>query len=85
MTEDQRKQSLDILGDIFVTDSKYRLPACIDKRAQPYEKEGIFKIYHIALENDDYYMNYGIYANGLVVETASKRFIKEIANMKIIT
>ena len=78
LTEDERKQSLDILGDIFVTDSKYRLPACIDKRAQPYEKEGIFKIYHIALENDDYYMNYGIYANGLVVETASKRFIKEI-------
>ncbi len=85
LTEDERKQSLDILGDIFITDSKYRLPACIDKRARPYEKEGIFKIYHIALENDDYYMNYGIYANGLVVETASKRFIKEIANMKIIT
>ena len=82
ITEDERKQSLDILGDIFITDSKYRIPACIDKRAQPYEKEGVFRIYHIALENDDYYMNYGIYANGLLVETASKRFLKEIANMK---
>lgn len=82
LTEDEKTQSLNILGDIFVTDSKYRIPACIDKRAQPYEKEGVFKIFHIALENDDYYMNYGIYANGLLVETASKRFIKEIANMK---
>jgi hypothetical protein len=82
LTEYERAQSLNILGDIFVTDNKYRLPSCIDKKAYPYEKEGTFRIYHFALVNDDYYMNYGIYANGLLVETASRRFLKEIANMK---
>jgi hypothetical protein len=29
-------------------------------------------------------MNYGIYANGLLVETSSKRYLKEIANMIVI-
>jgi hypothetical protein len=41
-------------------------------------------IYHIALENDDYYMNYGVYANGLLVETCSKRYLKELSRMELI-
>jgi len=82
--EGEREKTKEILGDIFVTDSKYRLPTCVDKRASPYEKEGKFTIYHIALENDDYYMNYGIYANGLIVETCSKRFLKEYSGTILI-
>jgi hypothetical protein len=82
LSEEEREKTIDVLGQAYVTDNKYRLPACVDKRAQPYEKEGVFRIYHIALENDDYFMNYGIYANGLLVETASKRFLKEIATME---
>jgi len=38
----------------------------------------------VALENDDYYMNYGIYANGLLVESCSKRYLKEESNMELI-
>jgi hypothetical protein len=52
--------------------------------ASVYEKEGIFTIYHFALENDDTRMNYGIYANELLVETCSKRYLKEISNMELI-
>jgi len=81
--EGEREHTLQVLGDIYVTDDHYRLSACVDKRAIPYEKEGIFTIYHIALENDDYYMNYGIYANGLLVETCSKRYLKELSNMEL--
>jgi hypothetical protein len=75
---------LNILGDIFVTDKKYRLPACVDQRAKPYEKEEKTVIYHIALDNEDYLMNYGIYANGLLVETCSQRYLKELSNMTLI-
>ena len=82
--EGEREKTAEILGDIFVTDSKYRLPICVDPRASPYEKEGKFTIYHIALENEDYYMNYGIYANGLIVETCSKRFLKEYSGTILI-
>jgi hypothetical protein len=63
--------------DDFLTENKDRLPACVDKRTTIYEVAGKYTIYHFALENEDYYMNYGVYANGLLVETTSKRFIDE--------
>jgi hypothetical protein len=78
---EEREKTTEILGRIFVTDNKYRLPACVDERAMPYEKELKTNIYHIALDNDNYYGNYGIYANGLLVETCSKRYLKEYSNM----
>jgi hypothetical protein len=79
--EGEREKTEEILGNIYVTDDHYRLPACVDCRASVYEKEGTYMIYHLALENDDYYRNYGIYANGLLVETTSKRYLKELSNM----
>jgi len=82
--ENQRKETEEVLGNIYITDDKYRLPVCVDKRSEIYEESGCFTIYHIALENPDYYMNYGIYANGLLVETCSKRYLKEISQMNFI-
>lgn len=29
-------------------------------------------------------MNYGIYANGLLVESCSRRYLKEMSNMSLI-
>jgi hypothetical protein len=84
LTSKQREDVNEIMGGIYITDNKYRLMACADERAQPYEKEGLFDIYHIALDHDDSYMNYGIYANGLLVETCSKRYLKELSGMTLI-
>jgi hypothetical protein len=84
VNDDQRETTRSILGKIYVTDNKYRLPACADERASVYEKSGKYSIYHVALEHDDYYMNYGIYANGLLVESCSKRYLKELSNMELI-
>ena len=80
----EKEKTIEILGRIFITDGYYRLPACANKNAIQYEKEGIYKIYHIALENDNIYTNYGIYANGLLVESCSKRFLKEYSGMNLI-
>ena len=82
---DERENTRTVLKKIYITDDKYRLPACVDNNAEPYENQGIFTIYHIALDNPDYYMNYGVYANGLLVETCSRRYLTELANMQIIT
>jgi len=82
--EEQKEKTIEVNKIIYVTDRKYRLPACADHRASVYEHPGTHTIYHLALENDDYYMNYGIYANGLLVETCSKRYLKELANMTLI-
>jgi hypothetical protein len=84
MTDDQWENTKAVNGTIYVTDKHFRLIACADEKAEPYNKEGFMNIYHIALENTDYYMNYGIYANGLLVESCSKRYLTEISNMRIL-
>jgi hypothetical protein len=81
---EQKQKTKEIMGKIYVTDNKYRLPACVDSRASVYETSGTYTVYHLALENDDYYTNYGIYANGLLVETCSKRYLKELSKMTLI-
>lgn len=80
-SNEEREQSIEVNGALCVTDNKYRVPACVDKRTRVYETPGNYTIYHFALENNDYYANYGVYANGLLVETCSKRFIKEESDM----
>jgi hypothetical protein len=85
ISKEQKEKTMEInSGKIFITDKKYRLPAAADERSLVYEFPGYYTIYHLALENDDYYMNYGIYANGLLVESCSKRYLKELSNMDLI-
>jgi hypothetical protein len=83
-SDKERQRTIEVNGNTYVTDRHYRLPVCADERAKVYDVRGIHTIYHMSLENDDYYMNYGIYANGLLVETCSKRFLKELSNMEIL-
>jgi hypothetical protein len=81
---EQRAATKEVLGANYVTDRCYRLPACVDPRAEVYSEKGEFNVYHVALENKDYYMNYGIYANGLLVESTSKRYLLEVSKMKLL-
>ena len=82
ITEKQKEDTIKHLGKLFVTDKKYRLMACVDDRADPWNSEGIYTIWHFALENKDDKMNYGVYANGgLLVETCSINFLKNKSNM----
>jgi len=84
LTETQHQDTIDALNGIYVTEGKYRLMACLDDRAIPLTKPGNYNIWHLALENDDYYANYGIYANGLLVESTSKRYMIELSGMKLV-
>jgi len=84
LTEEQREKSIEYTGRIFVTENKYRLIACLDDRAEPYPEEGVHPIWHFSLEHYDQKMNYGVYANGLLVETTSKRMMKELSGLKLI-
>jgi hypothetical protein len=83
-SKEQKEKVLEILGNIYGTDDKLRLPVCVDKRALVYETPGKYTIYHLALENKDINKNYGIYANGLLVESCSIKYLKEISNMTLI-
>jgi hypothetical protein len=73
--EQQEEETKKILGEIFLTKNKLRLPVCLDKRSRVYEEKGEKTIYHIALEHVHYDCNYGIYANGLLVESCSQNYI----------
>jgi hypothetical protein len=82
--ETQKKHVMGFFGRIHVTDDKYRLPACIDERAKKYEPEGDSVIYHLALNNVNDLNNYGIYANGLLVESCSKDYLEQRSGMTLI-
>lgn len=85
LTDAERVETAKQLGKIFVTDKKYRLTAFVDSRAEPWNSEGAYTIWHFALENVNEKMNYGVYANGLLVETCSIKTLKEKSNMALST
>jgi hypothetical protein len=83
-SEDEKERATEANGgNVYITDNYYRLPACADLRTTVYPTPGEYTIYHVALENSDYYMNYGIYANGVLVESCSKRYLKELSGMDL--
>lgn len=84
ITDVQREKLIELVDRIFVTDDKYRLIACVDERSEPFVQEGVFNVWHLALEHENEVMNYGIYANGLLVESTCKRRMRELSDMKII-
>ena len=55
-----------------------------DERRDIYKKSGYYTIYHFALENADSYLNYGVYANGILVETCSKGYLTNYSKLKLL-
>jgi hypothetical protein len=84
LTDKQRKEINEFYQKIYITEDKYRLPCFIDEKTEVVEKNEEVTIYHIALANKNYYWNYGIYANGLLVETCSLRYLKELSDMELV-
>ena len=85
LTDTQREETMKQLTRLFVTDKKYRLLACIDERAEPWNSAGTYTVWHFALENSSPTSNYGVYANGgLLVESSSLNFMKTKSNMTLV-
>ena len=85
LTDDQKDEIKKMLGVVCVTEGKYRLPACIDNNAEPWQSAGTYTVWHFALDDEDYLINFGVYANGgLIVETGSIRYLEEKANMELV-
>ena len=84
LTDDLKNRVEAHMGEIYKTEGFVRLPACLDQRAEPFVEPGEYKIWHFALENDDIYANYGVYANGLLVETSSIRYMTELSKMTLL-
>jgi len=76
-SEEAREKTRRINGDTYVTDGLWRLPACADPKTRVYGHPGDYTIYHVALKHANPDMNYGIYANGLLVESCSENHMNE--------
>jgi surface protein len=84
LNEKEQEGTAQFWKKVHLTDDKYRLPAFIDEKSIPYEQSGIFNIYHIALEHNDETKNYGIYANGLLVESCCLYNLKNKNSMTLV-
>jgi hypothetical protein len=73
------------MGDVYITEEFYRMPAHMDDRAEPYDKEDRAEtIWHFALEHENVTHNYGVYANGLLVESCAIESLLEKSGMKLV-
>ena len=57
--------------------NKHKLPCVANEQATPYKKEGMFKIWCFCLESEDKTKNFGIYANGMLVESTNKQTVDD--------
>ena len=81
----ERKKNKDLFQEKYpIIDGKHRLLACVDENASIYEKEGKYFIYHLALESEDEDQAYGIYANGMLVESCAIKYLKEVSGMELL-
>jgi len=85
LTEEQKEEIKKMLGVVCITEGKYRLPASVDQKAEPWQSAGTYTVWHFALDDQDPLINFGVYANGgLVVETGSIRYLQGKANMELV-
>ena len=85
--EKQMDKLLSIFKDVNyerTIDGKYKVLACFDKRFEEYNKEGYYNIYHIVLENEEIYYNYGIYANGILTVSTMENTLSKLNNYDLI-
>jgi hypothetical protein len=73
------------MGDVYITEEFYRIPAFLDERAEAYDGEDEpATIWHFALEHENVAFNYGVWANGLLVESCAIESLKEKSGMRLL-
>jgi hypothetical protein len=64
-------------GKIYITEGCFRLMAKDDPDAKPYSVPGTFPIYNFALEEEGEHQNYGVWADGILVESSFQYWIRK--------
>jgi len=83
--EDKRDLITEHMGDVYITEEYYRVPAVLDDRAEPYDGEDEpMTIWHFALEHENVAHNYGVWANGLLVESCAVESLMERSGMRLL-
>jgi hypothetical protein len=82
-SEEEKKETEHMLSGLPITDGYYLLPSRVDRRTEIYDKPGMHNVYHVCLECEDDDKNYGIYANGILVESISKNHLLIYGRLKV--
>lgn len=77
-SDEQQDKVIDYMKYMHITQGLLRIPVCFALDAKEYEEYGEYTVYNIALESDDPDINFGIYANSVLVETCQKSIIKKM-------
>jgi hypothetical protein len=65
-------------GGLFFTEGKIRLAAMDDDTAIPYPVRGNFNIYNFVLAASNDHTNYGVFANGVLVESSFPYWVEQM-------
>jgi hypothetical protein len=84
ISREKRREVRDYMGDDYITEIYHRIPAFLDDSGEPYIGSGPVTIWHFALEHNNLYNNYAVYANGILVETCSIDFLMNRSNMELV-
>ena len=87
----KESNKMDKLLDLFkevdysrMIDDKYKLVACYDERFEEVDEDKMYCIYHLVLESDNVFQNYGIYANGILMESTDELTLHKMNDFKVI-
>jgi hypothetical protein len=83
LTDEQKVGTIKYFGACKKIDDKFQLLSVVNERATPYPHTGTFKVYHFALEGNKH-VSYGVYANGLLVESCSQDYLKNVSGMTLV-
>jgi hypothetical protein len=86
ISDAEREECAEEMGRVYLTEGRCRLPAHISRRTRVYEAPGaVERIWHFALDHNDEQMNYGVYANGLLVESCSIWRLRTMVGYELMT
>ena len=79
LTDEQEREETSCYGDIYDIDGKFCNHCCLSKNFEKITEKKIYECFHITLHDDgDYDKGFGVWANGLLVETpCQNEFVEE--------
>jgi len=82
---EKRAKITEHMGDVYITEEFYRMPAFLDDCAKEYDgPDEPATIWHFALEHENVAHNYGVFANGLLVESCAIESLLEKSGMRLV-
>jgi len=84
LTKTQEDETIKIWNKLHMIDDKYLLLTVLNEAFTKHTITEPVKVYHFVLENENIENSYGVYANGLLVESMSQQFFDNYSNFIMI-